>query len=80
MLGHISCFALYLIQSIQKHNTGIRTFQSLRGGYILLDYIWLDDKSPILEQLPRNFKSDYIATSFYPNAFRMGKVCEKKTI
>ena len=40
-----------------KHNTGIRTFQSLRGGYILLDYIWLDDKSPILEQLPRNFKS-----------------------
>ena len=46
---------LYLIQSIQKHNTGIRTFQSLRGGYILLDYIWLDDKSPILEQLPRNF-------------------------
>ena len=23
----------------------------------MLDYIWLDDKSPILEQLPRNFKS-----------------------
>ncbi|AMR84684.1 putative protein YwbB [Bacillus thuringiensis serovar morrisoni str. 4AA1] len=43
--------------NIKKHNTGIRTFQSLRGGYILLDYIWLDDKSPILEQLPRNFKS-----------------------
>lgn len=23
----------------------------------MLDYIWLDDKSPILEQLPSNFKS-----------------------
>ena len=41
----------------KKHNAGIRTFQSLRGGYILLDYIWLDDKSPILEQLPSTFKS-----------------------
>ena len=49
MLGHISCSALYLIQPIQKHNTGIRIFQSLRGGYILLDYIWLDDKSPIFD-------------------------------
>ncbi len=41
----------------KKHNAGIRTFQSLRGGFILLDYIWLDDKSPILVQLPSNFKS-----------------------
>ena len=57
MLGHISCNALYLIQSIQKHNAGIRIFQSLRGGYILLDYILLDDKSPILAQLPSTFKS-----------------------
>lgn len=41
----------------KKHNAGIRIFQSLRGGYILLDYILLDDKSPILAQLPSTFKS-----------------------
>ncbi|MCU5224616.1 MULTISPECIES: DUF2711 family protein [Bacillus cereus group] len=33
----------------KKHNAGIRIFQSLRGGYILLDYILLDDKSPIFD-------------------------------
>lgn len=32
-------------------------FHCLRGGFILLDYIWLDDNSTILEQLPSNFKS-----------------------
>ncbi|WP_375545266.1 DUF2711 family protein [Niallia taxi] len=28
-----------------------------KGGYSLLDYIWIDDRSPILKQLPSNFKS-----------------------
>ena len=27
------------------------------GDVRMLDYIWLDDKSPILSQLPNNFKS-----------------------
>ncbi|SME46779.1 hypothetical protein BACERE00185_05099 [Bacillus mobilis] len=38
-------------------NRKFSIFHSLRGGFILLDYIWLNDKSPILEQLPSNFKS-----------------------
>lgn len=61
MLGHLSYFTLYLIQSVQNEhtvlNTELSTFHSLRGGFNLLDYIWLDDNSPILEQLPSNFKS-----------------------
>lgn len=59
MWRHPSCFVLYLIQSVQNEHTvfnrEILTFHSLRGGFILLDYIWLDDKSPILGQLPSNF-------------------------
>jgi len=44
------------------------------GGFPLLDYIWLDDKSPILRQLPNNFN----AAAIYPNEINPTKVASCK--